>query len=211
MKVVEGARPTSEQNRRFALLVADLQVGFCCVGEECVAPPLAVQTAERQVIKVAAAVQEAALRAGIPVVQTRLAFDPTYFTRTNRTARFDRYPAERLLSHDSPAAQIVSELQSQDAVLVTKGCVDPLVGTTLPAMLAANGITDLFIGGVATNLAVESAARHAADMGIGVRVVEDMCASSSSDLHEFAMANTLPLFAQIVSSNDAITLLGGDE
>ena len=211
MTVVQGARPTVEPNRRFALLVADLQVGFCRVGEECVAPPLAEQTTERQVIKVAAAVQEAALRAGIPVVHTRLAFDPTYFTRTNRTARFDLYPAERLLSHGSPGAQIVSELQSQDAVLVTKGCVDPFVGTALPAMLAANGITDLFIGGVATNLAVESAARHAADMGIGVRVVEDMCASSSSDLHNFAMANTLPLFAEIVSSTDAITLLGGDE
>jgi biuret amidohydrolase len=209
--VIEGARPALEQNGRFALLVADLQVGFCSVGEECLTPPLAEQATERQVIKVAAAVQEAALRAGIPVVHTRLAFDPTYFTRTNRTARFDLYPAERLLSHGSPGAQIVSELQSQDAVLVTKGCVDPFVGTALPAMLAANGITDLFIGGVATNLAVESAARHAADMGIGVRVVEDMCASSSSDLHNFAMANTLPLFAEIVSSTDAITLLGGDE
>ena len=57
------------------------------------------------------------------------------------------------------------------------------------------------------NLAVESAARHATDLGLGVRIVEDMCASSSSQLHDFAMANTLPLFAEIVSSNDAITLL----
>ncbi|ORA26289.1 hypothetical protein BST13_32030 [Mycobacterium aquaticum] len=195
------------RTKRFALLVADLQVGFCCEGDDCLAPPLAEQATRRQVISVAAAVQKAALQSGVPVVHTRLAFHPSYFTRTNRTTRFDRYPAERLLSQEAPSAQIVVELQSAEAVLVTKGCVDPLVGTPLPAILAANGITDLFIGGVATNLAVESASRHASDLGMSVRVIEDMCASSSPELHTLAIGKTLPLFAEIVASGDAIETL----
>jgi nicotinamidase-related amidase len=156
------------------------------------------------VVSVAAAVQNAAIGSGIPVVQTRLAFDSTYFTRTNRTARFGRYPAEQLLKDSDAQAQIVPGLRRSDVVVVTKGCVDALVGTPLPAMLAANRITDLYIGGIATTLAVESAARHAADLGLRVWIIEDMCASFSGELHDLAVQKTLPLFAEIISSKDAI-------
>jgi biuret amidohydrolase len=198
--------PGGERFPRHALLITDLQEGLCRTGDQCLAPPLAEEVSRRDVLRVAAAVQATAIQNDVPVLQTRLAFDPAYINWTNHTPRFRRYPTEGLLTQSDPGAQIVTEMQSSATVLVTKGCVDPLVGTALPAILMANGTTDLFIGGVATNLAVESATRHAADLGLRVWVVEDMCASSS-ELHELAVEKTLPLFAEIVSSNQAMEML----
>jgi len=198
--------PSSD--RRPALLILDLQVGLCGPGPSSLAPPLAEQTSDRGVVAAAAKLQQAAFASRVPVIQTRLAFAPGYFSQSNRTPRFSRYPGERLLQLDDAAAQVVPDLRHPDAVVVTKGCVDPLVGSALPAMLFANRVTDVLIGGIATNLAVESAARHAADLGLRVCVVEDACASFTPEMHDLAIQKTLPLFAEIVSTAEAIAALG---
>ena len=60
------------------------------------------------------------------------------------------------------------------------------------------------LGGVATNLVVESAARHASDAGLQVQVVEDMCASFRADFHEFSVQNMLPLFGTVTTAADLL-------
>ena len=70
---------------------------------------------------------------------------------------------------DSPEAAIVAELAPVAGEPVfDKGCVDPFVGSPLLHVLHAEGIRDVIIGGVATNLVVESTARHASDAGLQV-------------------------------------------
>ena len=146
---------------------------------------------------------DAARAAGVYVVHVRLAFDPTYELRSNRTTRWDAYPAERAMLADSPGAQIVAPLSPLDGEpVVVKGSVDPFIGTPLLNMLLGNGIRSVAIAGVATNLAVESAVRHAGDSGLDVTVIEDMCASFSQAAHEFSVGTILPMFASVVSSDD---------
>jgi nicotinamidase-related amidase len=82
--------------------------------------------------------------------------------------------------------------------------VDPFVGTPLRSVLAAEGVDHVVLGGVATNLVVESAARHASDEGLQVTVVEDMCASFRPDFHSFSMQNMLPLFGTVTTSADLL-------
>ena len=155
---------TNAPNR--ALLLMDYQVALCEEGPHLRMPPLAAQVAERGVLATAEKVLAAARTAGWLVVHVRLAFDPTYTLRTNRLARFDAYPDQRPMLADSPEAQIVAQLAPVDGEpVVDKGCVDPFVGTPLREVLAAEGITEVVLGGVATNLVVESAARHASDAG----------------------------------------------
>ena len=84
--------------------------------------------------------------------------------------------------------------------MIDKGCVDPFVGTPLRSVLAAEGVDHVVLGGVATNLVVESAARHASDEGLQVTVVEDMCASFRPDFHDFSAQNMLPLFGSVISA-----------
>jgi len=193
---------------RVALVMIDYQVGLCHTGPLCLAPPLAEQVQARGVLRTAADVLDSARRAGVLVVYARLAFDAQYVFRTNRTQRFDRYPAERLLQYGDDAAQIVPELEPADEPVITKGCVDPFIGTPLLPTLLGRGIGTVVLGGVSTNLAVESAARHAADSGLQPVVVENMCASFRTDLHELAVEHTLPMFARVVSASDVTSSFG---
>jgi nicotinamidase-related amidase len=193
---------------RTALLLVDYQVALCEEGEHTRLPALAAQVRERDVIATASRVLAAARAAGVYVVHVRLAFDPTYELRSNRTPRWDAYPADRAMLADSPAAQIVAALAPLDTEpVVIKGSVDPFIGTSLANMLAGNGIRSIAVCGVATNLAVESAVRHAGDSGFAVTVVEDACASFSPAAHEFSTGTILPMFASVVSSDDYLASL----
>jgi biuret amidohydrolase len=193
---------------RKALLLLDYQVALCEDGPHLRMPPLAAQVSERDVLATAEKVLGAARDAGWLVVHVRLAFDPTYVLRTNRLARFDAYPDQGAMLADSPEAQIVKAVAPiEGEPVVDKGCVDPFVGTPLLQVLAAEGVRELVLGGVATNLVVESAARHASDAGLQVTVVEDMCASFRPDFHEFSVQNMLPLFATVTSSADLLGAL----
>ncbi|MFB7574978.1 cysteine hydrolase family protein [Streptomyces sp. NPDC056165] len=190
---------------RTALLLLDYQVALAEEGDLCLAPPLAAAVRERGVLKTARRVLDAARSAQIPVFHIRLAFDPTYGLRTNRLARFDGYPAHRTMLGDSPEARIVDELTPTDVEpVVDKGCVNPFIGTPLRDLLAAEGVGHVVLGGIATHLVVESAARHASDSGLQVTVVEDMCAAPAPALHEHAVTATLPLFGTVSSADDII-------
>ena len=168
-------------------------------------PPLVEQIQKRDVLTNAAKVLQQARTAGLFVAHVRLAFDPTYTLRTNRSARFDAYPNSRAMLRDSEEAQIVEDLAPIDGEpVVDKGCVDPFVGTPLLNALYAEGVQRVLMGGVATNLVVESAARHATDAGLDVTVVEDMCASFDPDLHDFSMTKIMPMFATVRSSADVL-------
>lgn len=184
-----------------ALLMLDYQVALCEEGPHLRMPPLAAQIAERGVLATAGRVLDAARAAGTPVVHVRLAFDPSYRLRTNRLPRFDPYEEQRAMLAGSPEARIVEALAPvAGEPVVDKGCVDPFVGTPLRDVLAAEGVTEVVLGGVATNLVVESAARHASDAGLQVTVVEDMCASFRPDFHDFSVTNMLPLFGSVIGS-----------
>jgi nicotinamidase-related amidase len=184
-----------------AMLMLDYQVALCEDGPHLKAPPLQAQVAERDVLATAERVLEQARAAGVLVVHVRLAFDPSYRLRTNRLARFDPYETNRAMLADSPEAQIVKALAPiEGEPVVDKGCVNPFIGTPLRDVLAAEGVDEVVLGGVATNLVVESAARHASDSGLQVTVVEDMCASFAPDLHAFAVERVLPLFGTVTTA-----------
>lgn len=186
-----------------ALLMLDYQVALCEEGPHLKAPPVQAQVAARGVLATAERVLGQARAAGTLVVHVRLAFDPSYKLRTNRLARFDPYENNRAMLATSPEAQIVAALAPVDGEpVVNKGCVNPFIGTALRDMLAAEGVTEVVLGGVATNLVVESTARHASDSGLQVTIVEDMCASFNPELHAFAIEKVLPLFGTVIDSAD---------
>ena len=58
------------------------------------------------------------------------------------------------------------------------------------------------IGGIATNMGVESTARAAWELSYDVVIAEDVTATASEDMHFFAIKNILPRLARIVSSTD---------
>lgn len=58
------------------------------------------------------------------------------------------------------------------------------------------------IAGISTNMGVESTARVAWELSYDVVIVEDACASRSTELHAFAIEKIFPLFSRVVASED---------
>jgi len=73
-------------------------------------------------------------------------------------------------------------------------------GTDLDLHLRRRGIDTIALGGIATNFGVESTARAAWEHGYAVVLLEDLCASLSEEMHEFAVKRVFPRIARVRSA-----------
>lgn len=190
-----------------ALVLIDLQVGLCKpegVGGAMLAPVVTEQGTLAQ----AAVCLEAARKASLEVIHVRLAFDASYARRTNRTERFDGHEANARFLEDSADAEFCDEVRpAPGELVVSKGSVSPFASTGLQAWLHARGVRRFAVAGVATHLAVESAAREGADRGFLISVVGDACAAPA-EMHSHAIDKTIPAFAEVVQAADFVRGLG---
>jgi len=190
-----------------ALVLIDLQVGLC-KPEGVAGAALAGVVAEGGTLAAASSCLEAARRASLEVVHVRLAFDVGYGRRTNRTERFDGHEANGRFLETSPDAAFCEEVTpAAGELVVSKGSVSPFASTGLLAWLHAREIRRVAIAGVATHLAVESAAREGADRGLQVTVIGDACAAPA-EMHAHAIGKTIPAFAEVVQAADFVQRVG---
>jgi nicotinamidase-related amidase len=176
----------------------DFQAGICTASGAAGRSGIAAEVDRRGVLPRIRTVLERARARSLYIVHVRVAFDDRYTLRTNRSKRFDGLEQQGGLLLGSDEAQFCPEAQPlQGEPVITKGGVDPFIGTPLMEILVARRIRDLAVCGVATNFVVESAVRHAADSGFAVTVLEDCCASYDEAMHDFAVKKTLPAFAEI--------------
>jgi biuret amidohydrolase len=163
---------------------------------------LAQQITQTGTLENASAALKAAREAGYDVVHVRLAFAPGFVNRTNRTARFDDHETAGRFLLGTAETEFRSEVApTPTEQQIAKGSVSPFASTPLLAQLHARGQTDLVVCGVATHLAVESAAREAADRGLRVTVLADACAAPSQELHRSAIETTIPSFATVLNTS----------
>ena len=92
-------------------------------------------------------------------------------------------------------------------IRVTKHQWGAFYGTDLDVQLRRRGMQTVVIGGIATNMGVESTARQAYERGYAVVVPTDATASLSAQMHTFCVDTILPLIAR-VTTVDAIDLQG---
>jgi nicotinamidase-related amidase len=78
-------------------------------------------------------------------------------------------------------------------------------GTELDLQLRRRGIRTIVLGGVATQIGVESTARQAYEHGYELLIVKDATTSSDAEGHEMSMKHIMPRVGRIVQSSD-ITL-----
>ena len=87
-------------------------------------------------------------------------------------------------------------------VLVTKRQWGAFHGTDLEQQLRRRGIRTIILGGVATNIGVESTARQAYELGYSVVLIEDMTSSASVEMHQFAYKNIFPRISRVGKAAD---------
>lgn len=90
-------------------------------------------------------------------------------------------------------------------VIITKRHWGAFYGTELDLQLRRRGIRRIVLGGIATNIGVESTARSAAEHGYELVIPEDLCSCVSAATHAFSFEHIFPRIARVTSSGD-ITL-----
>jgi nicotinamidase-related amidase len=175
-----------------ALVLIDLQKGL-----------LGYSLAPRSLADVVATSTRTAERfrtAGAPVVLVNVAFHKTLGDAL--TSKVDR-PFPHPEGGYAPAfSEIVDGLARPDDIFVTKRNWGAFYGTDLDVQLRRRGITTIVLGGVATNMGVESTARQAHEHGYDIVVAEDLCATFTPEMHAFAIGTIMPMLARVVASSD---------
>jgi biuret amidohydrolase len=184
-----------------ALLLLDLQEMICREDGEIGRTGMAAQVKQRRVLENAAWTLAVARQAGFLVAFARLAFDDAYSTLTSGAPRLQALKQAGIGRASSPGASICSEIAPLSGEIVaSKTGIDPLIGTPILNAILGRGITEVAIGGVATNHVVESCARHAADAGLHVVVLADLCAAQTEELHRHSIEGNLPFYATVTDS-----------
>ena len=85
---------------------------------------------------------------------------------------------------------------------ITKHQWGAFYGTELDLQLRRRGIRTIVLGGVSTQIGVESTARQAYEHGYELLIVKDATTSSVAEGHEMSMKRILPRLARLVQSGD---------
>lgn len=105
--------------------------------------------------------------------------------------------------------RIVPELGPEpEDVVVTKHQPNAFYGTDLEIHLRRRGIRTIVLGGISTNVGVESTARAAFERGFEQVFVEDAMAAREADLHEHAVRRFLPTIGRVRGVREVVEGLG---
>lgn len=96
--------------------------------------------------------------------------------------------------------------QEQDVIL-EKHQYSAFFGTSLDMILKNSDIKSLLLTGVATNVCVDTTARDGFMLDYNITVVKDACASSSKEMHSFAIENIDKWFGQSLDVQDVLNYL----
>jgi nicotinamidase-related amidase len=98
--------------------------------------------------------------------------------------------------------ELADGLAQPSDLRITKRQWGAFYGTELDLQLRRRGVTTVVIGGIATNIGVESTARAAHEHGYAVVLVEDATAARSADMHAFAFEYIFPLLGRVAKARE---------
>ncbi|MGC9209420.1 MAG: cysteine hydrolase family protein [Nitrososphaeria archaeon] len=136
---------------------------------------------------------DAARKAGVPVIFTRITPYPPGFEP----------PASRLIRwrgsfRPEDMELVVKPLENE--IVINKNTWSLFVGTNVELMLRNANRTTLVFTGIATDVGVETSARHAYALGFIPVIVRDAVSSADREAHERSLANLSRFFPTLSSS-----------
>jgi nicotinamidase-related amidase len=171
-----------------ALVLIDLQKGI-------VARPLAPRSGA-DVVKNATELAQRFRRAAAPVVLVNVGFSPDFKDALRQPVDQPMVPPPG--GYPANFMELADGLAEAGDLRITKRQWGAFYGTELDLQLRRRGVRTIVLGGIATNIGVESTARQAWEHGYAIVLAEDVTASQSVELHNFAIQNILPRISRIV-------------
>jgi len=183
---------------RTALVLIDLQKG--------IVPHAAAPRTGAEVVAHAARLAKAFREAQATVVLVHVAFSADGGDRLR--AEVDS-PAKMPPSLPPDWAEFVPELDARPSDLrILKRQWGAFYGTELDLQLRRRGVTKIVLGGVSTNIGVESTARAAYEHGYEIVIAEETTATNlSEEAHRFAVETIFPRLALVRSTDEILAAL----
>ncbi|MGC8634450.1 MAG: hydrolase [Candidatus Limnocylindrales bacterium] len=105
-------------------------------------------------------------------------------------------------------ADLVPEVGPEPGdIVITKRQWGAFYGTELDLQLRRRGITTIVLGGISTNVGVESTARDAYERAYQQIFVEDAMAARSAEEHEHTVRTVFPRIGRVRSTADVLAAL----
>jgi nicotinamidase-related amidase len=118
----------------------------------------------------------------------------------------DRPPPNKGLSEDW--WEFAEELGVTDSdIRIVKRQWGAFYGTELELQLRRRGIENIVLGGISTNIGVESTARTAWELGFGLIFAEDAMSAANGEQHAFAVENIFPRLGRVRSTAQILDML----
>ncbi|MGC1547091.1 MAG: hydrolase [Rhodanobacter sp.] len=182
--------------RSTALVLIDLQKG--------IAPYAGGPHTAAEVLSRGAALAKRFRALGAPVVLVRVGWSPDFADAPKQPV--DQPPPVKGLSEDW--WEFPEELAVADSdILIIKRQWGAFYGTELDLQLRRRGITQIVLGGISTNIGVESTARTAWELGYALILAEDAMSGASAENHRFAVENIFPRLGRVRSTEAILTAL----
>ena len=174
-----------------ALILIDLQAGI-------VGMPLQPRSGP-ETLAAGKALAEKFRAAGAKVVLVRVDFAPDFADALQQ-------PVDTPFRGARPPgwSALAEGLAEPSDILIVKRQWGAFHGTELDLQLRRRGVRTIVLGGIATNIGVESTARHGWELGYELVLVEDACTSRSAELHDMAIRFIFPKIARVRQAADIV-------
>jgi nicotinamidase-related amidase len=173
-----------------ALILIDLQKGV-------VTRPFAPHTAA-DVLNTSLALADRFRRAGALVVLVNVGWSADFGDALRQPVDQPFNPPPGGLPADF--MELAAGLAQPGDLRITKRQWGAFHGTELDLQLRRRGIQTIVLGGIATNIGVESTARQAWEHGYALLLAEDATSAQSIEMHQFALQNIFPRLSKITQS-----------
>ena len=164
---------------------------------------------ETGIIKVQARLLNGFRTAKARVVYTLVTYQPGFPGVSANSPLFRTAIDANTLLEGTPAVEIIDELAPRPDEPVVRGQgANGFDRTVLDTILRLADVDTLVLVGVATDVAVESTARGACDLGYRTIVVSDACTADSDEAHTRSLDVLQKWFGETPTADEVLSALG---
>ncbi|HEX5115442.1 MAG TPA: isochorismatase family protein [Pseudonocardiaceae bacterium] len=186
--------------RQAAVLAVDVVQAYLVDGSPLRAPVEAAVAAAARLVAAGRA-------AGLPVVFTRVSYQPG---GADGGLFMRKIPSLKVFEEGGPLGDFPADPRpAPGETVVTKQYASAFHGTSLAATLTASGVDTLFICGLTTSGCVRASATDALQHGFRPLVVADACGDRDDRIQSANLLDLEAKYADVLSLDTALRLIGG--